>query len=170
MSLTRAIVRARTLLDKQEWQYDSILEENARDIYSTIIKSHLQLFSTYKCFMEDAEAQIKMRRIHGIKTVTITAKAHQTKISQLVTGTAATLHWLLLQQSTSQECFPLQKNKLYPVLHHSSVWQPFLNSAVDLPSLFSVWVAFMQRFSPGLQMTNFLTIEQSVQLFELSQT
>ena len=62
-----------------------------------------------------------MKRIHCIKTVIITAKAHQTKIAELVTGIAATLHRLSLQQSTSQGRFPLQKVKSYPTLHHSSV-------------------------------------------------
>ena len=168
-SLIWAMVIAGTLLDKQEWQYDSILEENASYIYNTIIKSHI--FSRYHFIKVSWRLlrHTKMKRIHCIKTVIITAKAHQTKIAELVTGIAATLHRLSLQQSTSHGRFPLQKVKSYPPLHHSSVWQPFLYSAVDLPSLFSVRVAFMQRLNPGLQMTNCCTLEQLVQLFELSQ-
>ena len=48
-----------------------------------------------------AEAQIK-KIIHCIKIVIITAKVHQAKIAELVTGIAAILHRLSLQQSTSQ--------------------------------------------------------------------
>lgn len=67
-----------------------------------------------------AEAQIE-KIIHCIKTVIITAKAHQTKIAELATGIAAILHRLSLQQSTSQRRFPLQKENVYPSLHHSAV-------------------------------------------------